>query len=88
MYHNLQGNKMSQKHLDLPAELAASKEKIELLKNSDNHFKKLFHEHEAITNEIHKLEFGSLVYTDVELETLKKKRLKLMDNLLQIIEAA
>ena len=79
---------MSQGNHDLAQELPEYKDKIHVLKTSDNHFKKLFEEYGDVTKEVNNLEFATAVYTDVQIEELKKKRLRLKDELLSILAAA
>ena len=79
---------MSQNQHDLVNELPQYKDKITQLKNSNHHFRKLFDEYGNLSKEINKLEFTTEVYTDAQLEDLKKKRLALKDELMGIVEAA
>ena len=79
---------MSQNSHDLANEMPEHKERIHALKTSDMHFKKLFEEYGDVTKEVNSLEFVTEVYTDAQIEDLKKKRLKLKDDLLDIIQAA
>jgi len=62
-------------------------EKIHELKVSDNHFRKLFDEYHDVNKKIHHLESTS-VFIDSELNTLRVKRLKLKDQLREILEKA
>lgn len=49
-------------------------------KESENaHFLKIFHHHNELDDKITKAENGELVLTDLELEVLKKEKLKLKD---------
>lgn len=43
------------------------------------HFLKIFHHHNELDDKVTKCENGELVLTDVELEVLKKEKLKLKD---------
>ena len=54
------------------------------LKQKDAHFKKVFDKHNDLDNEISKIETSG-VYNDIELETMKKEKLVLKDELQAII---
>lgn len=43
------------------------------------HFLKIFHTHNELDDKITKAEKGELLLTDMEIETLKKEKLKLKD---------
>jgi uncharacterized protein YdcH (DUF465 family) len=75
-----------EKH-DLHSEFPQYDEKIHELKVSDNHFRKLFDEYHDVNKKIHHLESTS-VFIDSELNTLRVKRLKLKDQLREILEKA
>jgi uncharacterized protein YdcH (DUF465 family) len=75
-----------EKH-DLHSEFPQYDEKIHELKVSDNHFRKLFDEYHDINKQIHHLE-STNVFIDSELNTLRVKRLKLKDQLREILEKA
>jgi len=79
---------MSQNNHDLAHELPEYKDVIHTLKTANNHFRKLFEEYGEVTKEISNLEFVTEVYTDEQIEGLKKRRLQLKDDLLSIIKAA
>lgn len=79
---------MSQNNHDLAHELPEYKDLIHTLKTTNAHFRKLFEEYGAVTKEINNLEFTTEVYTDEQIEELKKQRLKLKDDLVAIIQAA
>jgi len=73
-----------EKH-DLVHEFPEHKERIRLLKMTDNHFSRLFSEYHEVDHEVHKIEEGSENTADEYLEELKKKRLNYKDNLYAII---
>lgn len=75
-----------EKH-DLHHEFPNHEERIHELKLSDKHFRKLFDEYHDVNKDIHRLE-ASESYTDEELNRLRKKRVKLKDELFAIIEPA
>lgn len=63
--------------------------KIHELKIADHHFAKLVEEHEDLDKEICRMEEdGSDTHTDAELETMKKNRLRLADQIIGAINAA
>jgi len=49
------------------------------------HFLKIFHKHNELDDQIAKAEKGDVILTDMELETLKKEKLKLKDEAYAII---
>ncbi|MBB5319606.1 YdcH family protein [Marinobacter oulmenensis] len=69
-----------EKH-DLLRELPESKESIHELKTHDTHFARLFEEYHELDHEIHRIESGAEHTADEYLETQKKKRLSLKDQL-------
>ena len=73
-----------EKH-DLHNEFPQYEQKIHDLKTNNNHFKKLFDEYHHIDKQIHSVE-SSNVFTNEELTEMRKKRLLLKDQLLNIIE--
>ena len=75
-----------EKH-DLHHEFPNHEERIHELKLNDKHFRKLFDEYHDVNKDIHRLE-ASESYTDEELNRLRKKRVKLKDELFAIIEPA
>jgi uncharacterized protein YdcH (DUF465 family) len=72
---------LNEKH-DLIHELPEYRETIHNLKISDNHFSRLFDEYHEIDHEVHRIETG------IYLESKKKQRLHLKDELLQMIKNA
>jgi len=61
------------------------RDEIHELKQSDAHFTKIFDEHNELDDAITKAENGDAVMSDVELETLKKKKLLLKDEAYKMI---
>lgn len=55
--------------------------KIQDLKTTDNHFRKLFDEYHEVEHEIHKYNSGAEVTTDEHLHELKAKLLFLKDEI-------
>ncbi|MBU2953111.1 YdcH family protein [Marinobacter sp. F3R08] len=76
---------MSLEKHDLIHELPDSKEAIHLLKTNSNHFAKLFDEYHEVDHEVHRIESGAETTSDEYIETLKKKRLNLKDQLVGMI---
>jgi uncharacterized protein len=68
---------------DIAHEFPEYLEKIRSLKSSDAHFAKLFDEYDQDNHAIKKYELGSAVISEDALEVLKKKRLKLKDQIYQ-----
>lgn len=77
---------LGEKH-DLLHEFPEHKERIHELKMSNNHFAKLFDEYHEIEHEVRRIEEGNETPSDEYTEELKKKRLKLKDDLYAIIIA-
>lgn len=73
-----------EKH-DLHHDFPQHESKIHDLKVSDRHFRKLFDEYHFIDKQIHGIE-STQVFTDDELNEMRKRRLHLKDQLLNIIE--
>ncbi len=78
---------LNEKH-DLIHELPEYRETIHNLKISDNHFSRLFDEYHEIDHEVHRIETGMETTSDEYLESKKKQRLHLKDELLQMIKNA
>jgi len=73
-----------EKH-DLHHEFPHHEERIHELKMTNAHFRKLFDEYHHVDKDIHRLE-TSEIYTDDELNRLRKKRLRLKEELFEMIE--
>lgn len=61
---------------------------ISKLKNSDLHFQKLFDEHNELDQKIKNIESGIAIDTSETIEILKKLKLKLKDELYEILKKA
>ncbi|MFT5659727.1 MAG: hypothetical protein ACI9TV_000349 [Sulfurimonas sp.] len=61
---------------------AQDRDIVTILKQENNHFSKLFDDHNSLHD---KIEADSNHLSDVELETLKKQKLKLKDELYAMI---
>lgn len=64
------------------------RELISELKQSDNHFARLFHEHNELDDKITGLENNPVTSGLAEIEELKKKKLHLKDQLYVILKKA
>ncbi len=76
-----------EKH-DLVHELPEYRDLIHELKMQDNHFARLFDEYHETDHEIHRIETNAEITSDEYLEELKIKRLRLKDELFEIIKKA
>jgi uncharacterized protein len=79
---------MTDIHHDIHHEFPEHRERIIALKTSDDHFHKLAEEYSAVTHEVEKLERAGNPDSDEYLETLKKQRLHLKDQLFHILNTA
>jgi uncharacterized protein YdcH (DUF465 family) len=60
---------------------------ITQLKTTDHHFSRLFDKHNLLDQKIKNLESGLEKATDLEIETLKKEKLHLKDDLYNILKS-
>jgi uncharacterized protein YdcH (DUF465 family) len=79
---------MSTEKHNLANEFPEFKEQIHNLKLSNNHFKKLFEEYELTDKEVYRIEQKVETASEAYEEELKKKRLKLKDELFHILKLA
>lgn len=78
-------------HIDqhsLVQELPEHREKIHALKMNNAHFARLFDEYHEIDHEIVRIEDGVEVSDDAYIEQRKRARLKLKDELFQMLQNA
>jgi uncharacterized protein len=73
---------------DLAREFPDLADRVHQLQASNGHFARLFDQHNVIDSDIQKAERGLIPLDDFSLEDMKKKRLKLKDDLYQILIAA
>ncbi len=73
---------------NLIKEFPELREKIHQLKTSDAYFKKLFDAYDAVEHEVQKIEQAGVNTSDLHLEELRKKRLKLKDEIYTMLRAA
>lgn len=78
---------MQVEHHPLSAEFPEFKNAIHELKQSDTHFSKLFNEYDEADKAINRAENGVEHLADAALETLKKVRISLKDQLFQTLQA-
>jgi uncharacterized protein YdcH (DUF465 family) len=64
------------------------RELISRLKTEDDHFARLFHKHNDLDQKILNIEANIELASDVELENLKKEKLKLKDELYVLLKKA
>ncbi|MCK9284563.1 MAG: DUF465 domain-containing protein [Rhodocyclaceae bacterium] len=79
---------MAVEHHDLHHEFPEYKETIHKLKTGNSHFSRLFDEYHVATVEVEKLEGKGIPVGDTTFDDLKKKRLKLKDELYSMLRAA
>ena len=77
---------MSPAKHDLHHEFPESAEAIHELKMNNHHFARLFEEYHDIDHDVHRIESGAEVSSDEYIENKKKLRLKLKDELYQMIQ--
>lgn len=68
-------------------EFPEMRERIHTLKQSNTHFSKLFQEYDTAEHAVHRIESGAEAASDERLETLKKQRLRLKDELYLLLKA-
>ncbi len=79
---------MTEAKHDLHHEFPEYEEQIHRLKESDNHFRRLFDEYHVVNKEVKRIEQGVENTSDDYAEECKKKRLKLKDELFEMLKAA
>ena len=76
-----------EKH-DLIHELPEYRDQIHNLKTSNRHFARLFDQYHEVDHEVRRIEEGAENTSDDYLEERKKVRLKLKDELFEMLKAA
>ena len=79
---------MPRENHSLINEFPEMRERIHQMKTSDNHFARLFSEYDAVEHSVHRIESGAESASDMHLETLKKQRLGLKDELFGLLKKA
>tara|TARA_R110000868_G_scaffold8205_3_gene42456 strand:+ start:45430 stop:45687 length:258 start_codon:yes stop_codon:yes gene_type:complete len=77
---------MTGEHHNLKTEFPEYEAIIHELKMSNAHFQKLSEKHHTVDKEVRQAEIGAEAVTDEHLEDLKKSRLKLRDELYQMMK--
>ncbi len=65
--------------------LAEYRNEISELKQNNAHFNKVFNDHNELDDKIKDAEHGRVGMSDIEIETMKKKKLLLKDEMLKMI---
>jgi len=65
--------------------LAEYRTEITELKQSNRHFEKIFEKHNQLDQEVKNAEHGRVGMSDMAIETMKKEKLLLKDEMLQMI---
>lgn len=71
---------------ELADEFPEHKDKIHTLKMNDAHAARLFDEYHRLNREIHRVEAAGINVADATFEDLKKKRLKLLDEIFPLLK--
>ncbi len=71
---------------ELADEFPEHKDKIHTLKMTDAHAARLFEDYHRLNREIHRVEAAGINTSDAVFEDLKKQRLKLLDEIFQILK--
>lgn len=79
---------MTIEHHSLSEEFVEYKDLIHQLKMNDNHFKRLFNEYDSVDREVVRYEQEIEAVCDETLEDAKKKRLKLKDEIYEMLVKA
>jgi uncharacterized protein YdcH (DUF465 family) len=58
---------------------------VQTLLSSDDNFKRLYQKHQALKEQVHDANIGTLALDDVSLENLKKQKLQLKDKMAEMI---
>jgi uncharacterized protein YdcH (DUF465 family) len=72
---------------DLHAEFPEDKMVLHELKQENEHFRGLAKQHHDLTQQIYRIDVGLDAASDIRLETLKKQRLGLLDEIAAMIAA-
>ena len=78
---------MSELGHDLQAQFPADRAILHSLKLENEHFRGLADQHHGLIQEIYRIEGGLDAASDDRLETLKKQRLRLLDEITTLIAA-
>lgn len=70
---------------DIETEFPQFRNQIQTLKSSHNGFARLYDRYDAVNRSITKVEMGHAVITEPALDDLKKQRVKLKDDITQLL---
>ncbi len=70
---------------EIPEEFPEYKDKIHDMKMNNGHFARLFDEYHELNREIHRIEAAGINTSDEEFENLKLVRLRLKDEIYQML---
>lgn len=70
---------------EIPDEFPEYKDKIHNLKINNGHFSRLFDEYHELNREIHRIEAAGINTSDEEFENLKLVRLRLKDEIYEML---
>ncbi len=76
---------MTTTHTDLVHELPEFRDAIHELKICDAHFRYLFDQYHRLAKEIHRIDTGIEAVSDAYATTVKKRRLALMDEMMEML---
>jgi uncharacterized protein len=76
---------MQVEHHDLHHEFPELLDTIKLLKTSSSRFGRMYDEYHHLTNEVERLEEEDLPVDDFTIENMKKQRVKLKDEMYQML---
>jgi len=79
---------MTMKEHTILNEFPEMSERIHTIKRSNLHFARLSEKYDELEHNIHHIQTSGEAYTDAHMEELKKKRLKLRDELFSILQEA
>lgn len=79
---------MPLEHHSLVQDFPEYRAQIHTLKSSDAYFAKLFDRYDEIEHEVYRIESEEEAASDERLETLKKKRLELKDEMISLLKKA
>lgn len=79
---------MTLENHSLVNEFPEYREKIHQLKTQNAHFGRLFSQYDTLTHDVQRIEAGAEAASDERLETLKKQRLHVKDELFAMLKKA
>jgi len=79
---------MSHTPHELREEFPEFTDRIHVLKESDQHFRRLFDEYHTVNREVHRIEVGEEHVSQAAAEDFRKQRMRLKDELYSILKSA